>query len=521
MNTTTIFNLESILNQREISEEVKNIIINEKLLHEGTLRRLHLTYPEHSAIIRTDKQIFKGKERYAGLSGFRQILEQLQENGIEIGHIKERELFIEVYRFLATKHVLNLINWEKFEKDSLFQLVFPQPGMINKETVDAYINAKDDEERAKIVKEYQLKTNPHDGKQKLNKPWFSDENCDVQVLEGSQHKYPPCQLIFDKTTQNCFAFCNYCFRHAQVRGDEDMFIQEDIDQVHNYLRRHKEVTDILITGGDAGYITFERLEKYALPLIEDDELMHIRTLRLGSRALTYLPELILSEKFNNHLELFSKLRRNGVQVLWMSHFSTPRELLNPLTIAAINRLRNYEVTLKSQSPIMKHISLFVDENGNYDIDKSAQNWIDLGNIFATLGIGFHSMYCARPTGEYHYFTAPLDVIDKVFSKVYKTLASINRPSRFITQTSSAGKISLLGTTTIDGEKVFVLKFNEGRNMDWMDTVFLAKFDPLESSIIDLIPYKSEKHFFEDELIEIEKSLEEQLIKALNKQTIDV
>jgi len=58
-------------------------------------------------------------------------------------------------------------------------------------------------------------------------------------------------------------------------------------------------------------------------------------------------------------------------------------------------------------------------------------------------------------------------------------------------------------------------------MDWMDTVFLAKFDPLESSIIDLIPYKSEKHFFEDELIEIEKSLEEQLIKALNKQTIDV
>lgn len=520
MNTITNFTIETILNQREISDEIKNNIIKEELLHEGTLRRLHKSYPEHSAIIRTDKQLFTGKDHYSGLKGFREIVEQLQKNGIEIGYIKERELFIEVYRFLATKHVLNAIDWNNFEKDSIFQLVFPQPGMINKDTVNEYINAKDDQERERIVKEYQLKTNPHDGKQKLNKPWFSDENSDVQVLDGSQHKYPPCQLIFDKTTQNCFAFCNYCFRHAQVRGDEDMFIQEDIDQAVKYISQHKEITDVLITGGDAGYITYERLAQYALPFIEDDNFLHVKTLRLGSRALTFQPELILSNKFNRHLELFRKLKRNGVQVLWMAHFSTPREVLNPLTIAAINRLKYHEVTVKSQSPIMKHISLFVDENGNYDIDKSAQNWIDLGNIFATLGIGFHSMYCARPTGEHHYFTAPLEIMDKVFSKVYKTLASINRPSRYITMTSSAGKISLLGTTVIDGEKLFVLKFNEGRNMDWMDTVYLAKFDPNENTIANLKPYKGDKHFYEDELIEIEKELENQLLEAIKNQPIN-
>ncbi len=519
MNTTSNFSIESIISQREISDEIKKTIISEELLHEGALKRLHKCYPEHSSIIRTDKQLFRGKDRYSGLNDFRQIVETLRENGIDIGHIKERELFIEVYRFLATKHVLNSINWNNFEKDSIFQLVFPQPGMIKEETVQEYLNAKNDEERKRIVKEYQLKTNPHDGKQKLNKPWFSDENCDVQVLEGSQHKYPPCQLIFDKTTQNCFAFCNYCFRHAQVRGDEDMFIQADIHQAQEYIKRHKEITDVLITGGDAGYITYERLEQYALPFIEDDNFIHIKTLRLGSRALTYQPELILSSKFNKHLQLFKKLKRNGVQVLWMAHFSTPREVLNPLTIAAINRLKYHEVTIKSQSPIMKHISLFVDENGNYDIEKSAQNWIDLGNIFATLGIGFHSMYCARPTGEHHYFTAPLEIIDKVFSKVYKTLASINRPSRYITMTSSAGKISLLGTSVIKGEKVFVLKFNEGRNMAWMDTVYLAKFDPEENTIANLKPYIGDKHFYEDELAEIEKQLEEQLQEALRNQEV--
>ncbi|MFN3872796.1 MAG: hypothetical protein ACK4R9_07330 [Ignavibacterium sp.] len=518
MHTKSNFSIESILNQREISEEIKNTIINEELLHEGALKRLHTCYPEHSAIIRTDKQLFTGKDRYSGLKGFREIVEHLKRNGIEIGHIEERELFIEVYRFMATKHVLNAINWNNFEKDSIFQLVFPQPGMIRKDVVEKYLNAKDDYEKELIVRDYIQETNPHDGKQKLNKPWFVDENCDVQVLEGSQHKYPPCQLIFDKTTQNCFAFCNYCFRHAQVRGDEDMFIQDDIQQAIDYIKQHKEITDVLITGGDAGYITYDRLEQYALPLIEDENFLHIKTLRLGSRALSYQPELILSDKFKKHLELFRKLKRNGVQVLWMAHFSTPREVLNPLTIAAINRLKYHEVTVKSQSPIMTHISLFLDENGNYDIDRSAQNWIDLGNIFAMLGIGFHSMYCARPTGEHHYFTAPLKIIDKVFSKVYKTLASINRPSRYITMTSSAGKISLLGTTEIDGEKVFVLKFNEGRNMDWMDTVYLAKFDPKENTIANLKPFRGDKHFYEDELIQIEKELEEKLIEAKKKST---
>ncbi len=48
-------------------------------------------------------------------------------------------------------------------------------------------------------------TNPHDGKQLLNKPWLETEDGGIEILEGSQHKYPQCQLVFDQTTQNCFA----------------------------------------------------------------------------------------------------------------------------------------------------------------------------------------------------------------------------------------------------------------------------------------------------------------------------
>jgi alpha/beta superfamily hydrolase len=87
-------------------------------------------------------------------------------------------------------------------------------------------------------------------------------------------------------------------------------------------------------------------------------------------------------------------------------------------------------------------------------------------------------------------------------------------------TSSGGKISLMGTTEIDGEKLFVLKFNEGRNMDWVDTVYLAKYDETENTIAKLKPFRGDKHFYEDELHEIEKQIEQELtdkIKASGDQ----
>ena len=157
--------------------------------------------------------------------------------------------------------------------------------------------------------------------------------------------------------------------------------------------------------------------------------------------------------------------------------------------------------------MMNHISLFLDENGKVDIDRSAQNWIDLGHVLMMLGMNFHSIYCARPTGEHGYFTAPLADMNKIFSKVYRSLPSIGRPSRYITMTSSAGKTSLLGVLEVNGKKLFALKFNEARNMDWLDKVYLAEYDEQENTIEKLKPFDTDRYFYEEELGQIEKNLE--------------
>ena len=513
--TTTIDSFKALESCGAGAEAIR-ILTDEGLLPKGLIDRLDYLYPQYSSLRSMATPLFVGRENYSGLEGFREVCRVLEENGIEIGFEVERELFIDVYRFLATRHTLNSIDWSNFATDSMFQLVFPQPGMIRREVVDAYSRASTREERLRIATDYMRETNPYDGHQQLNKPWYTTADGDVEVLHGSQHKYPQCQLIFDQQTQHCFSFCTYCFRHAQVRGDEDMFVQEDVDAVHDYLRAHREVNDLLITGGDAGFITASRFERYVEPLIEDPTLFHVKTVRLGSRALTYQPEIILRAGYDPMLAHFDRLYSNGIQVAWMSHFSTPREVLNPLTIAAIRRLQAHHVVLRSQSPIMKHISLFADDQGGIDIDRSAQNWIDLANILGMLSIGFHSMYCARPTGEHHYFTAPLADIHRVFDKIYRSLPSINRPSRHISMTTSAGKIAFLGTAVVNGDRVFALKFSEGRNMAWLDRVFLAKYDLETNNVALLQPYDTEKFFFEEELETIEAELSERLADLVKR-----
>ncbi|WP_341503815.1 hypothetical protein [Gallaecimonas sp. GXIMD4217] len=506
--------LERILDRYGYGQEMRDIIRSENLLPTGVLSRLQAAYPQHAGFLETRPFLFNDKEHYTGLSGFREVCAVLRDNGIELTDIAERELFVEVYRFLATRHSLNSINWDNYQQDSVFQLIFPQPGMINEETTNAYLSADTAAARTQVAVDYMEKTNPHDGNQQLNKPWFVNDEGEVEFLDGSQHKYPQCQLIFDKTTQNCFSFCTYCFRHAQVRGDEDMFIQKDIQQIHDYLRRHTEVTDLLITGGDGGYMPASRLRQYVMPLITDPDLLHVKNVRLATRALTFLPEMILSDKYDDMLALFDILRDNGIQLAWMAHFSTPRELLNPSTIAAIRRLQNHGVVIRSQSPIMNHISLFEDDSGRVDIEKSARNWIDLAEILGMLSIGFHSMYCARPTGEHHYYTAPLAAVEQIFNRIYRSLSSINRPSRHISMTISAGKLAILGTSIINGEKCFALRFTEARNMQWMDRVFHAKYDEQENKVDFLTPFDTEKYFFEDELAQIEQDLAAALQRQL-------
>ena len=68
----------------------------------------------------------------------------------------------------------------------------------------------------------------------------------------------------------------------------------------------------------------------------------------------------------------------------------------------------------------------------------------------------------------------------------------------------------MGTSEVNGEKVFALQFTEGRNMEWMDKVFLAKYDANANTVDLLQPFDTPEFFFRDELKHIEAGLADSL-----------
>ena len=130
--------IEALLDRYGYDAEARDIIASERLLPQGLLSRLQAIYPQHSGLLESRPFLFNDRDHYSGLSGFRQVVAILAENGIHLDHLPERELFVEVYRFKATRHILNSINWNDYEHDPMYQLVMPQKDMMRAEVAKAY-----------------------------------------------------------------------------------------------------------------------------------------------------------------------------------------------------------------------------------------------------------------------------------------------------------------------------------------------------------------------------------------------
>jgi hypothetical protein len=62
-----------------------------------------------------------------------------------------------------------------------------------------------------------------------------------------------------------------------------------------------------------------------------------------------------------------------------------------------------------------------------------------------------------------------------------------------------GKVEIQGVAEIRGEKVFVLRFIQGRNPDWVQHPFFARYDEKATWLNQLKPaFGEEKFFYEDE-----------------------
>ncbi|HAC20964.1 MAG TPA: lysine 2,3-aminomutase [Porphyromonadaceae bacterium] len=396
------------------------------------------------------------------------------------------EVVGQVLPFKANNYVTEeLINWNDAPNDPIFTLTFPRKEMLSKDQYDAVKNAMKEgkEELARVVKEIRMQLNPNPAGQEHNVPTLNGVK-----LKGVQHKYRETVLFFPSQGQTCHAYCTFCFRWPQFSGMSEMkFAMKDGELLQEYLRTHPDVTDVLFTGGDPMTASAKIISSYIEPLLTE-EFKHIRTIRFGTKSLAYWPYRYLTDNDSNDMiDLFEKIVRSGKNVAIQAHFNHPVELSTPAVQLAIQRIRSTGAQIRTQSPVLKHIN-----------DK-AELWAEMWQKQVDLGCIPYYMFIARDTGSKTFFDLPLEQCWQIFRNAYQQVSGICRTVRGPSMSATPGKIQILGVTEIKGEKVFALRFLQGRNPEWVGMPFFAKYDPQASWFDDLKPaFDEEKFFFEED-----------------------
>jgi len=390
-----------------------------------------------------------------------------------------------VLPFRVNSYVVEqLIDWDNVPNDPIYQLVFPQPGMLKpgdfSDMADLIRSDASKDEVERLAWKIRARLNPHPaGQLEHNVP-----QLDGKRVNGLQHKYRETVLCFPARAQTCHAYCSFCFRWPQFVGDADMRqANMHASEVHRYLAAHEEVTDLLMTGGDPMVMRARNLEEYFEPLL-DGELEHIRTVRFGSKALTYWPYRFTTDSdADDLLRLFERLVEQGRNVSFMAHFNHWREMTPPAVAEAIGRIRNTGATIRCQGPLLKHIN-----------DDPAV-WSRMWREQVDLGMVPYYMFVARDTGARHYFEVPLGRAWEIFQDAASSVSGIARTVRGPSMSATPGKVEVQGVTEIAGERVFVLRMLQGRDPDWAYRPFFAKYDEKAAWLNDLQPAFGDQRFF--------------------------
>ena len=390
-----------------------------------------------------------------------------------------------VLPFRVNEYVLDrLIDWSDIPGDPIYQLVFPQAGMLSRRDFSRMLdlvsrNAGQDE-ITQAARAIQMEMNPHpSGQLELNVP-----RVDGEPIAGCQHKYRETVLFFPARGQTCHAYCTYCFRWAQFVGAEKLrFAGSEVDILARYLADHTEVSDVLFTGGDPLIMSTRVLRSQVEPFL-DHGLEHIRSIRIGTKALATWPYRFTTDRdADDLLRLFEGIRRRGKQIALMAHVSHPRELETPAARAALQRIIDTGTVVRCQAPLIRRV------NDDGDV------WASMWKEQVRLGAVPYYMFVERDTGPKHYFEVPLAKALRIYSSALARVSGLARTVRGPSMSATPGKVLVDGVTTINGERVFVLKIIQGRDPEWTNRVFFAHFDSAATWLDDLEPAFGEPEFF--------------------------
>lgn len=198
-----------------------------------------------------------------------------------------------------------------------------------------------------------------------------------EVVPGLVHRYPDRVLFL--ATNFCFSTCRYCIRSREVCQKTKIYpLEERIE----YIRKHSEIRDVLISGGDPLTLSTPVLEKY-ISAIRD--IPHVEIIRIGTKVPMVLPQRIDDE-------LCTMLKK--YHPLFMSIHATHPVEITEETKSACMKLACAGIPLRSQTVLLKGV------NDNVETMKKLMQ-----KLLTALISPYYIYHCDQIAGSSHFRTS--------------------------------------------------------------------------------------------------------------------
>ena len=170
--------------------------------------------------------------------------------------------------------------------------------------------------------------------------------ADNTVISGLQHKYDQTALIL--STHRCAMYCRHCFRKRLV-GISDDETADNIEEMAAYVSQHSEISNILISGGDAFLNSNQVIKRY---LEQFSSIPHLDLIRFGTRIPVVLPMRIYDDP---ELLALLKTYTQKKQIYVVTQFNHPNELTDEAR-KAVKALLDSGIVVKNQTVLLKGVN---------------------------------------------------------------------------------------------------------------------------------------------------------------------
>lgn len=336
--------------------------------------------------------------------------------GLSPGEEAQLERILDMYPMSVTEHYMSLIDWEDPD-DPIRRMCIPS------------LTETD-----------------------LSGDLDTSGEADNTVVTGLQHKYRQTALIL--STNRCAMYCRHCFRKRLV-GLSDEEIAENFDGMMDYISGHKEISNVLVSGGDSLLLSNRMIEKYLQALTS---MKHLDLIRFGTRVPVVWPRRILDD--SELQEIFRKYA-DKKQIYIVTQFNHPRELTEE-SKAVVRLFMKMGIVVKNQTVLLKKVN-----------DDPAVLGQLLKDMTAAGIVPYYIFQCRPVRGVKNQFQVPLERGMQIVDEAKNMQNGQGKCVRYCMSTPE-GKVEILGRLS-DGQALF--KFNQAKDEADACRIFTRRLEP--------------------------------------------